>query len=93
MTTQQIADWMNHEDNKGVLPAFAWPGGYAYFYLTDGGDTLCSDCATAELVMWSHGESDDPPVAYGAFGATDDYPEDFPETCDSCNHVIAEPIE
>lgn len=81
------------QGKAGELPAFAWPGGYAMFYITTGGDELCDDCATADLLEYiADGEccNDDPPVAYGAYGATDDYPTDYDARCDNCNRVIAE---
>lgn len=91
MNTQDVEILLNCDDQgkPGELPAFAWPGGYAMFYLTDGNDTLCAECATAELRRWHSNESDDPPVAYGAFGATEDYP-DTDERCDNCNKIICE---
>jgi hypothetical protein len=92
MTVHEIEQFADHEDNGGALPAYAWPGGYAMFYVTENGDTLCAACATAELNAWRVNESDDPPAAYGAFGATDDYPE-TPEQCDNCYAVICFPLE
>jgi hypothetical protein len=74
------------QGKAGELPAFAWPGGYTMFYITASGDALCAKCATADLLA---AESDDPPVAYGAYGATEDYPEDD-EHCVSCGDVIAD---
>jgi hypothetical protein len=74
------------QGTPGELPAFAWPGGYPMFYTTAEADALCAKCATAELLS---GESSDPPVAYGAYGATEDYPEGD-EHCDNCGDVIAE---
>lgn len=74
------------QGKPGELPVFAWPGGYAMFYTTANADTLCAACATAELLS---GASDDPPIAQGAYGATEDYPEDA-EHCDNCGDVIAD---
>ena len=31
--------------NEGKLPAFAWPGGYPIFYVSDYGAVLCPACA------------------------------------------------
>lgn len=76
----------DNQGKPGELPAFAWPGGYPMFYTTASADTLCAACATAELLAE---DSDDPPVEYGAYGATDDYPEDD-EHCTNCGDVIAE---
>lgn len=66
------------DDNKGELPAFAWPGGYPIMYLTKAGDALCADCATNEL-----GEQrEDGPTAYGIHW------EGPSEWCSSCNVEI-----
>jgi hypothetical protein len=91
-TELEILLGSDHQSEPGELPAFAWPGGYAMFYLTRGGDTLCAVCATADLKTELAGEgstNDDPPVACGAFGATDDYPEED-ERCDNCSQIICE---
>ena len=32
-------------NDKGDLPAYAWPGGYPVAYLTGENDTLCPKCA------------------------------------------------
>jgi hypothetical protein len=80
------------QGKPGELPAHAWPGGYAMFYLTRGGDTLCAKCATEDLKTELAGEgstNDDPPIACGAFGATDDYPEED-EMCQDCGVIICE---
>jgi hypothetical protein len=74
------------QGKPGELPAYVWPGGYAMFYLTAENDMLCAKCATDALADGL----DDPPVACGAFGATDDYPDDD-ECCANCNAVIAGP--
>jgi hypothetical protein len=31
-------------DDKGNVPAHAWPGGYPIVYVADDGDVLCADC-------------------------------------------------
>jgi hypothetical protein len=87
-----------YADNKGKLPSYAWPGGYTLFYVTANGDELCAECATREIEYWLRELVDwpedtvyacDPPIAYGAYGSTDDYPE-HDVRCDDCNAVIAE---
>lgn len=35
-------------DSKGKLSAYAWPGGYPYFYIINGKDVYCHECAVAE---------------------------------------------
>lgn len=64
------------------LPAYSWPGAYTIVYLTFGGSWLCADCATKEIRAWLYGESDDPPVSYGA------YDEGPTMQCDDCNRDI-----
>ena len=45
-------------DNHGVLPAYAWPGGYPMYYVDDEGNILCPRCAnkndeySAELIAY-----------------------------------------
>jgi hypothetical protein len=78
------------QGKPGELPAFAWPGGYTMYYLTNGGDVLCHQCATRDLTdLLYNGQTtnDDSPVAYGALGATEDYPDDN-LWCDDCGCVI-----
>jgi hypothetical protein len=89
MSVQDIDRLANAEEYNGKLPAFAWPGGYPMAYVTEGGDTLCADCATAELTSWRVNESDDPPAAWLSFGNDTDYPE-TDERCDNCGRVICE---
>lgn len=31
-------------ENNGILPSFAWPGGYPIFYLDEGNNVLCPEC-------------------------------------------------
>lgn len=35
-------------DSDGKLPAYAWPGGYPLFYLTDQNTVLCPEHASVE---------------------------------------------
>lgn len=32
----------------GILPTYAWPGGYQLFYLTRNGLTICPSCANED---------------------------------------------
>lgn len=73
----------------GTLPKYAWPGGYAMYYITQGGETLCAACAARDLL---DEDALDLPVAYGSFGNDTDYPEE-PELCDGCGEVICEPLD
>ena len=68
-------------NDKGELPAFAWPGGYPMFYVDGDGQCLCATCATKSL--------NDPdeipsfkPIAY------DVYYEGPTMQCDNCNADI-----
>lgn len=73
------------------LPGIAW-GGYSIAYYTQAGDTLCSDCATVELLeMLADTEypldASDYPVIAEDTGMHDD---DSDLTCDNCYKVLAE---
>jgi hypothetical protein len=35
-------------DDDGRLSAWAWPGGYPIYYLSDDGQVFCPDCANQE---------------------------------------------
>lgn len=39
---------MRHILEAGKLPAYAWPGGYPLFYLTDQNSILCPEHANVE---------------------------------------------
>lgn len=50
LTKQQTGDDMTTKldefrNDKGELPAFAWPGGYPLFYLDNEDNVLCPHCA------------------------------------------------
>lgn len=62
-------------DSDGLLPKYAWPGGYPMYYLTEAGLTICGDCANDE-------DTSDP-VAAG-----DIYWEGPPIVCDDRMEVI-----
>jgi hypothetical protein len=90
MTTEaDIARTVGREDDK-PWPAYAWPGGYAIFYLADDMEYICADCMGTQAEI-HFDEPDDGwrIVAAGAFGATDDYP-DTDALCAHCNKVICE---
>jgi hypothetical protein len=63
-------------DDKGQLPAFAWPGGYPIVYLDREGNILCPDCANRET------------DALQAPVACDVYYEGPPIQCDDCSGTI-----
>ena len=35
-------------DSKGMLPAYAWPGGYPILYVAVDGGVFCPDCANGK---------------------------------------------
>ena len=37
-----------YRDTDGTPPAYAWPGGYPIFYLTEDCGVLCPDCANTD---------------------------------------------
>ena len=61
-------------DDAGKLPAYAWPGGYPIYYVTEDGLTVCPTCANDET-------SDD-------VVAADVNYEDAALYCDDCNKRI-----
>jgi len=63
-------------DDKGELPAYAWPGGYPLFYLNNHNDVLCPNCAN------NHEDFDETIVAYDVNW------EDATLYCDHCNEYI-----
>lgn len=70
-----------------ALPAFAWPGGYLIAYYTNGGGTLCADCASG-----LNGFSlEDDPAEY-ADALEGDYEQDhgLPAVplCDACSRPM-----
>ena len=69
MTTRQV----RRTNHKGLLPTFAWPGGYPIFYLDKHDAILCPDCANAEL-----GPANPP-------AAQDINWEDYEMRCESCD--------
>lgn len=62
-------------DERGMLPAFAWPGGYPIVYVDNGDGELCADCAS---------NNDCEPQAVGAFIHYDGPP----VYCCDCNTEI-----
>lgn len=38
-----------YRDENGLLPSYAWPGGYPLFYLDKEGNVLCPSCANREI--------------------------------------------
>lgn len=65
-------------DDAGLLPTYAWPGGYPIIYHTRRGLTICPECANKT----EQDEIDDP-VAQG-----DVFWEGPPIECDDCDRLI-----
>ena len=63
-------------DEKGQLPAFAWPGGYPIFYLDRECNCLCAPCANRDV--------DDRQAVVDC----DIHWEGEPLTCDDCGKMI-----
>lgn len=45
-------------DSNGKLPAYAWPGGYPLYYLTDDSGCLCPECASGENGSYASEEAE-----------------------------------
>lgn len=69
-------------DEKGNLPAYAWPGGYPVIYLDREDSTLCATCATKSL-----NDPDEVPQFKPVAAAV--YYEGPTIQCDECNTDIA----
>lgn len=89
MTTQDVLNFMvldvygNEKPlEKQWLPFYSSVGSYPIVYLTDDGNVLCADCATAELRLWQNYESTNPPSDYGILW------EGAPLSCDECSREI-----
>lgn len=92
MSLSDIERRVGKEPDK-PWPAYAWPGGYAIFYLADDGELICADCMETQTEIHFDGDADGWRIdAAGPFGATEDYP-DHDETCAHCNKVIQEAYE
>lgn len=89
---QEIERIVGREPGK-PWPKYAWPGGYAIFYLADDGELICAECMDTQDEIHFGGDADGWRIdGAGAFGATDDYP-DYDQTCAHCGKVIQEAYE
>jgi hypothetical protein len=80
MTTERTLP----RDEDGRLSAWAWPGGYAIYYLDKDNSVLCPDCAR---------KSDEDPDELPNFrpiaaGIIEEYDEDDLTYCDNCSKPI-----
>lgn len=66
---------------RGILPTYTSAGSYPLIYVTRGNETLCSDCATAQIDAGN--DTNDDPVT--DVGTHDDGPD---ETCAQCGKSI-----
>jgi hypothetical protein len=87
------------EVNRKPVDAYAWPGGYPLYYLTEDCAALCPECVNREidlidqakphLVQWSNGRtwmrSDDP--KWNIVAVMVNW-EDASMYCDHCNRPI-----
>lgn len=67
------------------LPAFAWPGGYPMYYVTQDGGVLCPDCANGRNGSEASETSDD---AQWKLERAEVHWEGLPMNCEHCNAVI-----
>ena len=77
-------------ENDGTLPAYAWPGGYPIFYVTDDGACLCPACANGEngsLASENANEEDGAHCGWQLEGYIVHY-EGPAETCAHCDRLI-----
>lgn len=72
-------------DSDGTLPAFAWPGGYPIYYLTEDSAILCPGCANGENGSEASQQSDD---KQWKLAACDVHYEGAPLSCEHCNAEI-----
>ena len=47
-------------DSYGMLPAFAWPGGYPLYYILADGETMCVLCANGMNDSDASPDAEDP---------------------------------
>ena len=69
-------------DSDGKLSAYAWPGGYQLYYVTDDGEVLCPACANLPEAHIG-GEAD----GWSIIGAQANY-EDDTLGCANCDADI-----
>lgn len=77
-------------DDNGLLPTYAWPGGYPVFYLAADNGILCPDCANGENGSECCGEldADCPSDDQWIIVAHDIHWEGEPIVCEHCDAQI-----
>ena len=83
MTTNTDPKLDEIRNDKGELPAYAWPGGYPIAYLFGDGETCCPACANGDAVD----RQDDPDMAWHIVGYFAHY-EGPPIECANCHDEI-----
>lgn len=80
----------NADDYKmknGKLQAYAWPGGYPIFYVTQDNCCLCPDCVNDNLELCLEQDIDERDDQWYIVAADINY-EDDTLYCDNCNKQI-----
>ena len=75
-----------YRDDDGLLPSWAWPGGYPIVYLVSDGEFLCPNCANGKNGS-AASEAKDAPHDWRIIAAHIHY-EGEPEYCAHCNAEI-----
>lgn len=73
------------DENDNQLPAYAWPGGYPLFYVTNDSGVLCQDCANMALKEGLINDEYDPQWYIISY---DINYEDTSLYCDHCSKTI-----
>jgi len=95
---------INNKHTTDHLPSFAWPGGYALYYIDGDGSVICPDCANKTVAQnaaaieedWQETDRADVhkynlPTGQdyiAACGTTEGDDEENPTYCDDCSRVI-----
>ena len=45
MWSEKLKTLSSEQRSDGLLPSYAFPGGYPVYYQTEDGDSICPDCA------------------------------------------------
>ena len=75
-------------DDKGLLPVYAWPGGYPVVYITTDGGTFCPDCANGQNGSEARTEPGNYPNDGWVIVGHAIHWEGDPISCDHCNTEI-----
>jgi hypothetical protein len=75
-------------DNNGELPAYAWPGGYAIYYLDRDNSVVCPSCANKQRKIDIESPGYIPQFNIVAWGINYDEPDEADFFCDECSKQI-----